>query len=129
MIRLRSDPAQVDPSYLATVLRSETGHRQLKSRAKGLAGSMPKIDQGAIAAADIPVPTIDEQQRIIRAVNELHEKEQRLRVSLVIARTRGRALRWALLAAAFSGRLTGHDGDMDQVEELAATFASLTTSH
>jgi len=50
LIRVRPDESMVDSRFMVAVLRSERSHRALRARAKGLAGSMPKIDQAAVAA-------------------------------------------------------------------------------
>jgi len=117
LIRLRADESKIDSRFLVVALRSQEGHRQLRMRARGLAGSMPKIDQAAIAAAVIPLPDRREQQRIIEQLNDAERALEVLRAELVRARRRGAALRRALLAAAFSGRLTGQARGIDHLEE------------
>lgn len=106
LIRLRPDESKIDGRFLTAALRSEAGHNQLRRKAKGLAGSMPKIDQAAIASVVIPLPPQDQQRRIIERVELVTGSVESQRLSLAGVKTRGASLRRSLLSAAFSGRLT-----------------------
>ena len=106
LIRLRADEDVIDSRFLAVALRSEQGHGQLRRRARGAAGSMPKIDQDAIGSALVPVPNRDDQQRILARVAEAEAGLIRLLSGFDLARRRSVVLRRSVLAAAFSGRLT-----------------------
>lgn len=119
LIRLRTNPAVMTPEFLSLALQSERCHRALRARAKGLAGSMPKIDQGAIANLAVPCPDVDEQRRIVAQVAARMKELERLSTAALSARRRSESLRRALLEAAFSGRLTGHASDVDRAEEMA----------
>ncbi|WP_082949818.1 restriction endonuclease subunit S [Mycobacterium sp. ACS4331] len=116
LIRLRADESKVDPRFLIAVLRSERSHSQLRRKAKGLAGSMPKIDQKAIADVPVPVPDHSTQRQIVERVERVAAAYQ-VQIE-AIGRTRLRAglLRRSLLAAAFSGRLT--NSSEEQLEAL-----------
>ncbi len=120
MIRLRVDQAIALPQYLTAVLRSERVHRQLRAKAKGLAGSMPKIDQEAIATTLVPVPSLDRQRELITQLVDIGETCARLTDALAEARLQGAALRRALLDAAFSGRLTSRASDVAIAKEMAS---------
>ena len=78
---------------------------------------MPKIDQEAIGSAVLPVPAIEKQQAILARTAAATESLSRLEAELSIARTRGGVLRRSLLAAAFSGRLTG-SAELSDVGEM-----------
>lgn len=119
MIRLRVDTEVALPEYVTAVLRSERVHRQLRSKAKGLAGSMPKIDQQAIASVVLKVPPLSCQRELMSELSEIEQASSRLAQAANTARRQAQALRKALLDAAFSGRLTGRASDMDMVEEMA----------
>jgi len=106
LIRLRADSGQILPKYLAATLRSERAHRALRSRAKGLAGSMPKIDQAAIADVRVPVPSSPQQQRSVEELEALDSSRDSLLADLHRANMRAESLRRSLLEAAFCGRLT-----------------------
>lgn len=68
LIRLRADESRVSPAYLAAVMRTERAHRRLRAQAKGLAGSMPKIDQAAIGSVLIPLPSNAAQDEVVTRV-------------------------------------------------------------
>lgn len=106
VIRCRVDPARVLPAYAAGAMRTERSHRWLRSRAKGLAGSMPKIDQATIAALRIPIPTLERQAATVARMAELDDAATRLTDACLLATARGSGLRSSLLHAAFTGRLT-----------------------
>ncbi|GAA2082887.1 hypothetical protein GCM10009840_19110 [Pseudolysinimonas kribbensis] len=119
MIRVRVDGAIVVPEYLELVLQSSVTRQFLTSHAKGLAGSMPKIDQPTLARVSVPLPPIPAQREVVDRWRSLRESSLRLRSAITVSRTRSASLRRALLTAAFSGRLTGRASDTDRIEELA----------
>lgn len=118
LIRLRSDESLIDSRFLVAALRSGQGHAQLRRRAKGAAGSMPKIDQDAVGSALIPLPPREDQQRILGLIGDADEGLRRLRAELDAAQRHSGALRRAVLAAAFSARLTGAGGGLSVAEEM-----------
>lgn len=119
LIRLRANVSQVSPDYLAIVMKTERAHRLLRARAKGLAGSMPKIDQDAIGS--LPVPVLDHrgQAEVVSRVTEVEEAKLQLILEMQTAHRRAVALRKALLGAAFSGRLAAGGRELDHAKELA----------
>ena len=120
MIRLRADSSRVSSEYLCLAVQSERGHRVLRSKAKGLAGSMPKIDQEAIGSLRVPVPDATTQAEVVSRSAEASLALTRLDQASRNASARGASLRRALLVAAFTGRLTGRSSDFDHAEELTA---------
>jgi type I restriction enzyme S subunit len=120
LIRLRADEEKIDSRFLAAALQSKPGHDQLRRKAKGLAGSMPKIDQTAIADTTIPLPPVDVQRQMLATIEDAAAALTLLRAALSSAQRRSGGLRRSLLAAAFSGRLTGYSSDLDLAKELAS---------
>jgi len=118
LIRLRADEDKIDSRFLTAALQSKPGHDQLRRKAKGLAGSMPKIDQSAIADTTIPLPPVDVQLRLLAITEDAANALALLRAELASAQRRSRVLRRALLEAAFSGRLTGNASDQSEAEEM-----------
>jgi len=106
LIRLRADESLVDSRFLSAALRSKRGHVQLRRRAKGAAGSMPKIDQEAVGSVLIPLPSGRDQRRIVAQVAAADTGLRQLRAELDAVQLRSAALRRSLLAAAFSDRLS-----------------------
>jgi type I restriction enzyme, S subunit len=119
LIRLRVDEALARPHYVALALAAERTHRALRSRAKGLAGSMPKVDQSAIAATRIPLPSLEEQDRTVQEAKAMRSSTTALSHELERAARRSRNLRRALLTAAFNGKLTGSESEVMRIEEMA----------
>ncbi len=119
LIRVRPDETVISSQFLNMALRTERAHRSLRAHAKGLAGSMPKIDQKSVGNAVVPLPSMQDQQRLVDTL-EYAETGTRnlLNVSRAAAR-RSVALRRATLSAAFDGRLTGRREDAEIIEELA----------
>jgi type I restriction enzyme S subunit len=108
LIRVRMND-EVIPSFVALMLSSPSVRRYFKSRAKGLAGSMPKIDQSTIAKVRMPVPSIECQQEILFESRELLEQLDRTSRDLRTAQRRGSALRSAMLRTAFGGKLVSQE--------------------
>ena len=119
LIRLRPDEGLMDSRFLVAALQSERAHRTMRARAKGLAGSMPKIDQQAVGDTVLPLPSMERQREIIGQLAKRGSESNRLKSSLDTATRRGQALRRAVLAAAFAGKLTGRRMDVEVIEELA----------
>jgi len=119
MIRLRCNLDQVSPRYLVTALRAERTHRLLRSKAKGLAGSMPKIDQAAIASLQVPVPiSLADQAQVTAEVLDAESSRRRLDGAIERASRQRAGLSQALLTAAFSGQLTSRV-TTDKIKEMA----------
>lgn len=119
LIRLRPDEAVMDSRFLVASLQSERAHRTMRARAKGLAGSMPKIDQRIVGQTVVPLPSMDQQHHIVAQLEDAREACDRLHGATAAGITRAEALRGAVLAAAFEGKLTGRTTDTEVIEELA----------
>jgi len=105
LIRLRADESVIDSRYMIAALRSERAHRALRKRARGLSGTMPKIDHATLAGLEIPVPELEEQEEIIEGVAEIQAASASFVNSIEKQRKRKELLRKALLETAFGGRL------------------------
>jgi len=104
IIRARLN-STADPAYVELVLQSEALRTYFKKRAKGMSGSMPKIDQQTILEAPIPFPPLPEQRRIVA---EIEQQFTRLDAGVAaLRRTQANLKRYraAVLKAACEGRL------------------------
>jgi type I restriction enzyme S subunit len=108
LIRVRTND-EVLPAYAHLIISSPGVHRALKKSAKGLAGSMPKIDQGAIAGIPIAVPPIATQARMVQLASDFNARIERLRAEVTTAQLRGESLRRSLLEESLVGRLVSQD--------------------
>lgn len=108
LIRARVVP-DISVEYVEVVLRSMFARAYLRSRAQGISGSMPKIDQGTIEELPIPLPPLAEQSRIVAEV-ERHLSVIRAAENMVEANLRrADRLRQAILKRAFEGKLVPQD--------------------
>ncbi len=108
LIRVRVTD-EILPAYLEIVLRAEETRRYFRTRAKGISGSMPKIDQSTIAGTPIPVPPVELQREIIEGVDERLNALGRVQREVESAIHSSTRLRRALLFAAFNGDLVPQD--------------------
>lgn len=65
MIRVRADESKILTKFLLHTLQSEPVRQFLTSNATGAAGNMPKINQGIVESAPIPLPPLPDQRRIV----------------------------------------------------------------
>lgn len=115
-IRIRPNHSQLRPDYLALVWNSIPVRRQIEAMARTTAG-IYKINQKQLAEVQLPLPSLEDQREIERHIGRIAEAVDQQAVMISLAQQRSTALRRAVLAAAFSGRLTGHASD-DVIEEL-----------
>ncbi|MFE9498659.1 restriction endonuclease subunit S [Streptomyces collinus] len=127
LIRVRVNK-EVLPEYVTRILQSKDGRSYFKSRAKGLAGSMPKIDQSTIENFTIPVPSLAVQERVVAEVRDQMERVARVSSELDRARRRSVGLRNGLLRKAFNGELVPQDPNDEAAHvALARMTAELAT--
>lgn len=108
LIRVRCGP-QLLPEYAELGLRSTRIRRYFQRVAKGIAGSMPKIDQNAVLAAELPLPPVADQVRLVQEVAQNLSIADSLATALDDALRRSRQLRRAILDRAFTGQLVPQD--------------------
>lgn len=108
LIRVRCGP-QLLPEYAELGLRSTRIRRYFQRVAKGIAGSMPKIDQAAVLAAELPLPPVADQARLVQEVAQNLSIAESLATAVDHALRRSGQLRRAVLERAFTGQLTPQD--------------------
>jgi type I restriction enzyme, S subunit len=106
LVRLRTNEDIADSRFLVAALCSRRVHDDLRRKAKGLAGSMPKIDQSAIGTTEVPLPSMDRQRSVVARLSDLTSAAEKLRSQVAIGQKRTLQLRRSLLAAAFTGQLS-----------------------
>jgi len=110
MIRLRAKE-NVTTQFLYFVLSSENSRQYLRDRATGTAGSMPKINQPTLISLPIELPPLEEQKEIVRRVEKMFEKIDRMEEEYQQAAKLCDRLEQATLAKAFRGELVPQDPD------------------
>ena len=103
LIRVRI-AALLDARYLEICLLSESGRNYFRSRAQGISGTMPKIDQQTVELATIPLSPLTEQARIVAEVGRRLSVIEELEATVVANLRRAARLRQSILQRAFSGR-------------------------
>jgi type I restriction enzyme S subunit len=121
LIRFQFDSSLVDPRWVNLVMNDSSIRREVESLAASSAGQY-NLSLAKLNGLVIPVPDPTEQSKILRQMREMESARKRLIDGLSDARRRGKQLRRALLATAFSGQLTGAASDSDRIEELAASL-------
>lgn len=107
LIRYRFDTSVVHPRWVHLCLESLPVRRQLEARAASSAGQY-NLGLKKLHTVEIPVPSMQEQSTAIHEWDAFSSTLCRLGESAARQRLRSTALRRAMLAAAFSGRLTPH---------------------
>lgn len=119
LIRFRLDQDRVVPRWVQAILESPSMRRRLESMAASSAGQY-NLGLAKLASLPIPLPSApDEQVRRLDKLDGLLDGLEVVTAALDKADRRMVRLRSSLLAAAFSGRLSGTSSEMDRVEELA----------
>lgn len=110
LIRIRVN-GEVLPEFLDAALSTSRMREYFKSSAKGLSGTMPKIDQSAVENATFRLPSLDMQREVVDRVREIDRVAMKLNTDLELAQRKAEKLRALLLAEGFSGRLVPQDPD------------------
>lgn len=124
LIRVRVDEQKVLPEFMIEVLTSESVRGHLRSKARGLAGSMPKISQGVIENVLVPLPSLTEQAIWVERASEMRDFSSRLLAGIASSKSRSAALRRSLLRAAFNGELVDQDPHDEPAEIALARIRS-----
>ena len=129
MIRLRADERQVSPAYLYYALASPSIRNELRRKAKGSAGTMPKISQKNLSEIKIPYCGPHQQMRVTRHIDEVVSRIKTVRGVLKEQDLRISALRQSILKEAFSAKLVPQDATDEPAAALLARFREQAPAH
>lgn len=115
-VRLRADTA--DPGFVAYACSFGRGRRAIEASLKTSAGQVG-ISGRELRNIRICVPHLAIQREVGERLSFRAEDADRLERAAEASGRRANSLRRAVLAAAFSGRLTGQGTDTEHIEELA----------
>lgn len=107
----RANPEIVLPEYLYAYLRGAQGQYQLRSRERGdwqrekISFRLTELNMNDLQKVPVPIPSLDEQSRIVASVNELHAKVSQLHHYQTSTQVELDALLPAILDKAFRGEL------------------------
>ncbi len=113
--------ALVNPEFALIVFRRHM-HAGRFTRESRITTNIAHLSATRLKPIEFPIAPLDEQERIVLEVRKHLGAVGRLQEGMADASLRSRALRRAVLAAAFSGRLTGAASDSDLIEETADTL-------
>jgi type I restriction enzyme S subunit len=99
MIRLRFDPARVNPEFAQCALRNHRLQNRMIDFARTTAGQY-NVSIGRMRELEMPIPPIPEQHRIVAKVDELMALCDLLKADLVESRTRQIRLSATLIESA-----------------------------
>lgn len=103
LIKVSLDEDVISPEYLAIVLQSSAIRARLKLESHG--GTMDVINLGMLRRLPIPCPPPEHQAVIVERLTVHSDLTEHFKTALESARRHATALRYSILAAAFSGRL------------------------
>jgi type I restriction enzyme S subunit len=118
LIRVVVNRELADPDFVAMACSVGDGRGQIQSKVKTTSGQAG-ISGRDLRGVQIKLPSVASQEQVVERVRSNFEDIRRLELAVSTADQRGRRLRRSLLAAAFSGRLSGTSADTQIVEELA----------
>ena len=95
--------------YLHICLSSHKTRKYFRDNASGTAGNMPKINQQTVMSAPVLLPSLQEQNEIVRQVEQLFAFADQLEAKVASAKTRIDHLTQSILAKAFRGELVPQD--------------------
>ncbi len=95
---------QLDNGYLLYFLSQNTTADYATQNANGI--NLPRISPKTLGEIGFSLPPIDEQKRIVTAIESLQERTSRTRALLAEVKPLIAQLRQSVLRSAFSGRLT-----------------------
>jgi len=104
MIRARLAPG-ASPDFVELMIRAPSSRRYFQSRAQGIAGTMPKVDQRTVGDLPVPLPPRDIQDAIVRTLQEISSSAKRLETEVSRGLRKAINLREQVYRSAFRGEL------------------------
>jgi type I restriction enzyme S subunit len=99
------------PLFVELALQTTTSRSYLTRSARGIAGSMPKINQTTIERLPVPLPPAAEQERIVSEVERRLSAVDETEATIATGLRRAERLRQATLKRAFEGKLVPQDSN------------------
>lgn len=109
---------EIDTEWLWRALQAPSARRQISAMATGTKDSMRNISQGALLRVQLPSVDAANQAQLVAQFSEIDSALSAVDHEIRRQEARSQRLRRSLLAAAFSGRLTGSASDFDRAKEL-----------
>lgn len=116
LLRFTAGPDAL-PEFALLVFRRHM-HAGRFAKESRITTNIAHLSASRLKSVEFPVPPLAEQKDLVNLARERLEAVSRIEGSIQAKMRRAAGLRRAVLAAAFSGRLTGHGSDTDVISEL-----------
>lgn len=117
LIRFRAR-ADVAPDWALLVFRRHMRSGRFAQESR-ITTNIAHLSIGRLRAVEFPIPPLAEQERIVAMTSARLTEIDASRSAVKVAQRHSSVLRQAVLTAAFSGKLTGRETDIEMVEEMA----------
>ena len=128
LIRLRVNPGKAIPDYVALSLRSPVTRSVIELTARSTSG-VNNINTEEIKSLSVNLPSLPEQQEIVRRVEDLFTFADRIEARLATAQKTVERLTPATLAKAFRGELVPQDPNDEPASQILEGLATSRTPH
>ena len=118
LVRFKAGP-KVLPEFALLVFRRHM-HAGRFARESRITTNIAHLSAARLKVIEFPVPAMAEQAELVRVARARLDSLTVLDNGVARQKKRSRALRRAVLAAAFEGKLTGRHADDEVIEEMAA---------
>jgi type I restriction enzyme S subunit len=98
---------EILPWYVYRFFQTEMGQSALLKGTRGI--GQPNLNAPTIESVPIPLPPLDEQRRIVEALDEVINLQSRQTAAVETAQCRAGRLKQAVLRSAFTGQLVPQD--------------------
>ena len=122
LLRFRANTG-VLPEWALLVFRRHL-HAKRFMRESQITTNIAHLSAGRFKNIEFPIPSVEEQRRILTSVDEKLSLVAAMLVTLDQQRVRAATIRSAILAAAFSGRLVSQDPSDEPASVLLERIAS-----
>jgi type I restriction enzyme S subunit len=118
MMKIRVKKEIADHRFIYFALSDIRTRNYFRDNATGTAGNMPKINQQVVMNTPIHLPSLAEQEEIVRRVESLFQKCDQIEARYQKAKAYTDKLTQAILAKAFRGELVPQDPNDEPAEVL-----------
>lgn len=119
---------EISPGYLSMFASSPAFREKITEGTQGVTGSHTRAKAPQVLKIQVPVPSIEEQRRIVEILDEQLSRLDAALESVRVVREKAAQFRRSLLHAAFSGQLTSTSGSSPRAGWTVSTLNELVDS-